>query len=61
MGFEPTPVVEHRQRGHAYVSFDLVRQSVPTLAEITDQTRSMLELATKCGVEYDGWGCAVVD
>lgn len=60
-GYQPSPVTENTFAGQTYFTFDLVRVCVPTLAEITDQTRSMLELATRCGVEYDGWGCAVVD
>jgi hypothetical protein len=60
LGFEPSRVVEQRDSGQTYFSVDLVRVAVPTAAEISAQTRTMLALAATCRVEYDGWGCMVV-
>ena len=60
-GYQPSPVTASNFAGQTYFTFDLVRVCVPTPAAITAQTRSMMEIATKHGLEYDGWGCKVVE
>lgn len=60
-GYQPSPVAENTFAGQPHFTFDLVRVCVPTLAAITEQTRAMMEIATKHGLEYDGWGCMVVE
>jgi len=58
-GYEPSPVSEDEFEGQRYAHFDLVKKTVPTMANITPQTTAMLEVAAKHGIEYDGWGCDV--
>ena len=59
-GYKPSPVSEGEFEGKKYVYFDLVRETVPTIANITAQTTVMLQIAAKNGLDYDGWGCEVV-
>lgn len=58
-GYRPSAVFDAEHEGLRYVHFDLVMATVPTLANMTAQTTSMLEIAARCGVDYDGWGCSV--
>jgi regulator of RNase E activity RraB len=60
-GYRPSSVSERKFDGRAYAYFDLVKSTVPTMANISSQTSAMLEIAARHGVEYDGWGCEVVD
>ena len=59
-GYEPSQVSDGEFEGRKYAYFDLVKKTVPTLANITSQTTAMLEAAARHGIEYDGWGCEVV-
>jgi regulator of RNase E activity RraB len=59
-GYEPSPISDGEWKGRAYAYFDLVKSTVPKIANITPQTTSMLEVAEWYGIEYDGWGCEVV-
>jgi len=59
-GYEASRVSEGKSKGHRRAYFDLVKRTVPTMANITSQTTTMLELAAKYGINYDGWGCEVV-
>jgi regulator of RNase E activity RraB len=58
-GYEPSPVSDGEFKGRRYAYFDLVKKTVPTMANITPQTTAMLEVAAKHAIEYDGWGCRI--
>lgn len=60
-GHHASEVVEGEFEGRRYFYFDLVVPTVPTIDEVTKQTAAMLEIAAQHGVEYDGWGCEVVE
>ena len=46
--------------GRRYWYLDLIGSIVPTEQNIVSNTAIMAALARKHGVEYDGWGCQVV-
>ena len=60
-GYAPSPVTEGKFEGREYVYFDLVKSTVLTVENITSETTAMLEIAARHGIEYDGWGCEVVE
>ena len=60
-GYQPSPMSEGEFKGREDVYFDLVKSTVPTIENITAETTAMLKVAAKHGVEYDGWGCEVVE
>lgn len=60
-GYQSSEVIDDEFEGRRYVYFDLVMSTVPTIAEVTMHTSAMLEIAARHGVEYDGWGCEVVE
>ena len=59
-GYRPSRVSDGEYKGRAYVYFDLVRNTVPTIENLTPQTIAMLEAARRFAVEFDGWACDVV-
>lgn len=59
-GYSPGEVLDGEWEGRKYAYFDLIKHTVPTIENVSSQTGAMLEVAAKYGVEYDGWGCAVV-
>lgn len=60
-GYQPGPVLVAVWEGSAYCHFELVKSTVPTLDNITSQSTAMLEAAARFDVDYDGWGCSVVE
>jgi regulator of ribonuclease activity B len=59
-GYRPSPVTTANFKGSDYAYFDLVKSTVPSLERISSDTKAMIDLAARSGIEYDGWGCSVV-
>jgi regulator of RNase E activity RraB len=58
-GYDPSPVSDGEFVGRRYAYFDLVKKTVPTMANITPKITAMLEVAVEHGIEYGGWGYEV--
>jgi len=60
-GYTCSEVAEDVLDGARYAYFDLIKRGVVDIDAVTAETTAMLELAAKHdAVEYDGWGCEVV-
>jgi len=48
-------------QGQDYWYTDLLKDVIPDIKNITQETTLMLNLAGKYGADYDGWSCGVVE
>lgn len=46
-------------KGTRYYYFDLIKPTIPSIENISEDTHQMLRLANKFNCDYDGWGCEV--
>ena len=58
-GFQVSEVLEGEYEVEKYWYFDLIKPTVPTIGNISEDTSLMLHLANRFNCEYDGWGCMV--
>ena len=41
--------------------FDIIIETIPSIANITNGTNEMIKLSDEYGCDYDGWGCPIVE
>ncbi|MGL4859743.1 MAG: ribonuclease E inhibitor RraB [Enterobacteriaceae bacterium] len=56
MGYEVTDAEEGDEYGDTFFSCDVIRESALRADVIEQQVEQLLTLATRLGVDYDGWG-----
>jgi regulator of RNase E activity RraB len=61
LGYQVSRLTEDNHEGSVYWYFDFIKNVVPTIENISQETTLMLNLAHKYDAEYDGWGCNIVE
>ncbi|WP_417357888.1 ribonuclease E inhibitor RraB [Gallaecimonas pentaromativorans] len=56
LGFDVTDAEEMREGRNILFCFDAVREGPLVLEELNEDTDTLMKLADRFGVDYDGWG-----